>query len=92
MINDECLQLLEDIARWRGAYGDSGPGGILYAEELFYSETGLVAPGRSVPPEMWTSEQDHSNRMARWKEWCQSKNDDLNRRLREILARGRNES
>jgi hypothetical protein len=58
--------------RWRDLVGDEALG---YTErferdaELFYRETGLMAPGKSMPLEMWNT-QTEDERRAKWDAWC----------------------
>jgi hypothetical protein len=56
-----------------------------YDAERFYRETGLVAPGKSVPMEMWSDEMDRKRR-EKWDEFQVKLRDEFHLLLRKILS------
>ena len=44
--------------------------------EAFYRETGIMAPGKSVPLEMSTSQPDYETRHIKYAEWIKGIGDD----------------
>jgi len=78
--------LLIDIADWRGSYDEDRIEATLRAEQRFWAETGLYAPGRSVPPAAAGSHQEHKVREEKWREWVAEKNAELDRRIIGELA------
>ena len=41
-----------------------------YMAELFYKDTGFMAPGKSAPPGFYTEEQKEEGDI-KWKEWVE---------------------
>lgn len=78
-------ELLMDLADWRGAYDDDPIAATLRAEELFFKETGMFAPGRSAP--VGYSHVEYDVRVEKWRKWCVEKNNKLNERIREAIDR-----
>lgn len=62
MTRNECRDMiLEQIRRTEMGYCER----FEHDAERFYRETGLLAPGKSVPAEMWTEDIDH-RRHTEW--------------------------
>lgn len=61
MTREECREkILEQIRRTEMSYTER----FEYDAERFYRETGLIAPGKSVPMEMWSDGMDLRRREA----------------------------
>lgn len=52
----------------------------------FYRDTGYLAPGKSVPLEMGTTDYDDT-RAAKWRDWCDVRQAEYVKRLREAADR-----
>jgi hypothetical protein len=80
-IADRLQQVLEEMQSWSAnptqAFDD--------AAEAFYRETGIIAPGKSVPLEMgamWTDEE----RKQRYEAWHHNRRVDRHNTVREAVA------
>ena len=45
-----------------------------FLAERFYSETGFMAPGKNVAPEMAYSDEDNTERSKQWGEFMKDRN------------------
>ena len=82
------LARLEEQAR-RNAMGYSER--FEYDAERFYRETGFMAPGKSMPMEMYTGEGQQAEREAAWSAWTQKLRDDFQELLASCAALLRDE-
>lgn len=54
--------------------------------EQFYRETGFMATGKSIPPEMYISQSHEDRRQEAWKRWTDAKVAKHRQLLRDLLA------
>lgn len=79
-LRDEFQQQLEEWELW-----DSDPTSAYeQLAERFYRETGLMAPGKSQPREMYSAEQD-ARRTQRYHEWTQARKEQRRAMMRRVL-------
>lgn len=83
------IEKLESAVRaahdWRGLCDSSATETFERIADMFYADTKLLRPGKSVPAAIYSDDYE-SRRQEEWKKWCERKNAELDKQLREALA------
>lgn len=69
---------------------DAADGSLERVERVFlqfYEETGLLAPGKSVPPEMHETEEKREERHRRWALWATKRRDAVLNKAKAALVK-----
>lgn len=78
------VKALEAVKRWHGVGMDS----LEHFEDIghmFYADTGYLRPGKSEPMATWSEERD-KERQAKWREWCERKNKEIDGLIASALS------
>ena len=79
---DAAIAALREVQAWRGTH-DRKLDAIERAAEMFYRDTGFLAPGKAYPLGM---EYDDEKRRAAWNKWVERKNAELDAKIAAVLA------